>query len=101
MPVRTRSEVIQSLARFQQTSGSRLGVMRMGVFGSAARDRLTETSDVDVLVELAHPNLLTLARIKRELEEVLGRPVDVVHYRATMNAFLKRRIDQEAVYVGP
>jgi uncharacterized protein len=98
--VSTRSEVVQSLNRFQKSEGAKLGLLRVGIFGSAARDRLTDSSDIDVVVELADPNLLTLVRIKRELEAILGREVDIIHYRPTMNAFLKRRIDQEAVYVG-
>ncbi len=36
--------------------------------------------------------------IKQDLEEQLGSKVDIVSYRPTMNPFLKRRIDQEAVY---
>jgi predicted nucleotidyltransferase len=54
---------------------------------------------VDVVVELGQPDLLSLVGIKQELEELLHRPVDVVRYRERMNAYLKRRIEQEAVYV--
>jgi predicted nucleotidyltransferase len=49
---------------------------------------------------LTEPDLLLLVGIKQELEEVFGRPVDIVHYRPTMNAFLKQHIDQEAVYAS-
>ena len=51
------------------------------------------------MVELAHPDLFALIGIKQELEAVLHRPVDVVRYRENMNAFLKLRIQQEAIYV--
>ena len=34
---------------------------------------------------------------RRELEELLGRKVDVVRYRERMSSFLKRRIDRDAV----
>jgi len=40
-----------------------------------------------------------LIGIKQELEEQLHKPVDIVRYRDQMNAFLKQRIDQEAVFV--
>ena len=43
--------------------------------------------------------MFALIGIKQELEEVLHRPVDVVRYRESMNAFLKQRIQQEAIYV--
>ena len=71
----------------------------MGVFGSTARDQTDEQSDVDVVVELAHPDMFALIGIKQELEAMLDRPVDVVRYRENMNAFLKQRIRQEAIYV--
>ena len=98
--VRTRREVVHRLMQFSKTRGQEFGVVRIGVFGSAARDKLTDRSDVDVVVELAQPDLLLLVGIKQELEEVFGRPVDIVHYRPTMNAFLKRHIDHEAVYAS-
>jgi predicted nucleotidyltransferase len=98
--VRTRREIVSRLRQFNRARGREFGVIRIGVFGSAARDKLTERSDVNVVVELTEPDLLLLVGIKQELEEVFGRPVDIVHYRPTMNAFLKRHIDQEAVYAS-
>jgi len=75
------------------------GIVRIGVFGSVARDEMVDASDVDVVVELARPDLLTLIGIKQELEGLLHQPVDIVRYRDQMNPFLKRRIEQEAIYV--
>ena len=80
--------------------GDEYGLLRLGVFGSVARDQITDDSDVDVVVDLAQPNLLTVAAIMIRLEELLGRPVDVVHYKGMRNDYLKRRIDREAIYVG-
>lgn len=40
-----------------------------------------------------------LIGIKQDLEEILQRPVDVVSYREAMNVLLKKRIDEEALYV--
>ena len=45
------------------------------------------------------PDLLQRVRLKAELETLLGRSVDVIRYRPTMNPYLKARIDQEARYV--
>jgi predicted nucleotidyltransferase len=95
----TRKEVLQTLSRFRQTRQDEFGIVRLGVFGSAARGEIPDLGDVDVIVELAYPDLLALIGIKQELEELLQRPVDVVRYRDRMNAFLKQRIDQEAIYV--
>lgn len=94
-----RDEVLRILAQFRDLKRDEFGIIRIGVFGSAARDELAEASDVDVVVEVARPDLLSLVGIKQELEELLNRPVDVVRYRERMNPFLKGRINREAIYV--
>lgn len=52
----------------------------MAIFGSILRDDFTEESDIDILLSFApdvRQGLLTLAKIKRELETQLHRPVDI------------------------
>ena len=78
-PVQTKAEVI---ARIQQQQGRlrALGVARLGLFGSFVRDEATETSDVDLLAELEE-QALTLNgyfAVVDFLEELLGRPVEVL-----------------------
>ncbi|OQA43969.1 MAG: Nucleotidyltransferase domain protein [Chloroflexi bacterium ADurb.Bin325] len=98
--VKTKREILRRLTQFQRERGAEFGVQRIGVFGSAAQDRLTRQSDIDIVVELVEPDLFLLIGLQQELAEVFGRQVDVVHYRPTMNPVLKRHIDQEAVYAG-
>lgn len=94
-----RSKVLEVLRQLKPILKEKYGVSRLGVFGSVARDEATETSDVDVVMEMEQPNLFMRVHIKEELEEALDKPVDVIRYRERMNTFLKRRIDLEAVYV--
>jgi predicted nucleotidyltransferase len=93
-----QDDVLQALSRFRQDRQDEFGIVRIGIFGSAARDQMSDESDIDVVVELAEPDLLTMVGIKQELEGLLNRPVDIVRYREKMNAFLKRRIEQKAIY---
>ena len=94
-----KDDVLRVLAAFQDSRRDEFGIVRIGVFGSVAKDEMVDTSDVDVVVEVARPDLLILVGIKQELEELLSLPVDVVRYRERMNPFLKGRIKQEAIYV--
>ena len=95
----TRNDVLQTLSEFERSKGDQFGIVRIGLFGSSVRDDIADEGDVDVVVELANPDLLTLVGIKQDLEALLPRPVDVVRYRETMNAFLRQRIEREAIYV--
>lgn len=94
-----KDEIMHALRNFIALNRDRYEIIRLGVFGSAARDDMSEESDIDVVVELGKPDLFYLVGIKQDLEEKFHRPVDIVRYRETMNGFLKKRIDQEAVYV--
>ena len=94
-----RENVVQFLKKFSEENRDRYHIRSLGVFGSVARDAVRDDSDVDVVVELANQDLFDLIGIKQAIEEGLHCPVDLVSYRKKMNAFLKKRIDQEAVYV--
>lgn len=62
---------------------SRHGVTRAALFGSRARGEATEESDIDILVEFnGEKTLLDLAALQIELEQALGRKVDVLTYRS-------------------
>jgi predicted nucleotidyltransferase len=76
----------------------RFHVRRLDLFGSAARgDFDPERSDVDFLVEFdrsapQHP-FDAYFGLKEALEEVLGRPVDLVEASAVRNPYLKASIE--------
>jgi predicted nucleotidyltransferase len=94
-----RDDIILSLRRFKEINQKKYNIIRIGLFGSAARESMSEQSDIDVVVELETQDLFDLIGIKLDLEEQLSQQVDIVSYRDKMNNFLKRRIEKEAVYV--
>ncbi len=59
----------------------------------------TKSSDVDVVVKMPEPDLFSFEHIKETLEDAFHGRVDIENYRDRMNAFLKNRIDRDAVYV--
>ncbi len=90
--------IIKILRQFQEENQKKYSIRTIGIFGSAAQDSFREHSDIDVVVELENPDLFNIIGIKQDLEERFHCPVDIIRYREKMNGFLKRRIDQEAVY---
>ena len=99
MSVLRRSEALEILGRHKAEFAERYGITSLGVFGSVARDEASEESDVDVVYETNTPNLFRTVHLKRELEAILHRRVDVVRWRERINPRLKARIAREAVYV--
>ncbi len=56
-------------------------ITELALFGSVLTDRFHEHSDIDILIRLApqtRQGLLTLVKIKHELEAIMGRNVDIV-----------------------
>jgi predicted nucleotidyltransferase len=72
-------------------------VRELWLFGSAARGELRASSDVDILVDFASTvTLFEFARLRRYLEGVLQRPVDLVT-RDALKPQLREQILREAV----
>lgn len=70
-----RNEIVEAAAR--------RGVRNVRVFGSVARGEDTAESDIDLLVDIdPGVGLFAIGALEAELEELLGREVDVVIARA-------------------
>ena len=85
----------------------RYGIQKLEVFGSAARgdDFNPGSSDADFLVEFApgvQPGLGVFFGAKAELEQLLGRGVDLVEPGAVRNPYVLASINRnrEAVYAA-
>ena len=77
--VHTKSDLLERL-REQQVEINRLGVARLGVFGSFARDEPTAESDVDLLIEFApgQKTFRNFSALADLLEDSLQRRVELV-----------------------
>lgn len=72
------------------------GARNVRVFGSVARGTESSASDIDFLVEMeAERGLLERVALKQDLEDLLGRPIDLVTDR-TLSRYLRETILSEA-----
>ena len=72
------------------------GARNVRVFGSVARGEARPDSDVDLLVDLdPDRDVLDLSGLMLDLEDALGRRVDVVRIRRASE--MARRVEAEAV----
>ncbi|HAG50697.1 MAG: hypothetical protein A2X87_01080 [Deltaproteobacteria bacterium GWC2_42_51] len=78
----------------------RYDIKRAGVFGSLVRGEAREDSDIDILVEIGRDDisLLDFVGIKLEMEEAIGRKVDLVEYSA-IKPLIKKQILSEEVSI--
>jgi len=92
-------EKIDEIKRKIEPILKRYGVKRAGIFGSVVRGEENEESDIDVLVEIeGRMSLLDFAGLKLELEEVLGRKVDLGEY-SVIKPIIKEQILGEEVAI--
>ncbi|MBW6456563.1 MAG: nucleotidyltransferase family protein [Trueperaceae bacterium] len=95
-----RRRTVELLSRSMPELRDRFGVTRLALFGSMVRGTARSDSDVDVLVAFDGP--ATSARyfgVQFYLEDLLGRPVDLVTERA-LRPELRPAIDREQVGIG-
>lgn len=93
------AQVLEQLALSKPTLVARFGVTGLALFGSMVRDAARVDSDIDILVSFDGP--ATSERyfgVQFFLEDLLGRPVDLVTDRA-LRLELRPSIEKEAVDV--
>ena len=76
-------------------------LVKIGLFGSFARDEGTENSDIDLIVEF-EPNTENLTEKKSKLKDLLsdkfGREVDICREKY-VKPYFKSQILESAIYV--
>ncbi len=72
------------------------GVERASIFGSYVRDEAEEYSDIDILVELDDDvSLFDFIELKLEIEDAIGKKVDLVEFSTIKPAFRERILKEQ------
>lgn len=72
------------------------GIKRAALFGSAAKGKTKETSDIDILVDIKKDiSLLQFIKIKSVLEARLKKKVDLVEYDALKPAIREKVLREQ------
>lgn len=92
-------EALALLREHKPVLSERFGVVGLALFGSTARDEAQAGSDIDILVSLDNrPGWTRSFDVQLYLEELLGRPVDLVPETA-LRPELRPYIEAEAIHV--
>lgn len=97
-PVRDLGEIAARIRAHGRELKERFGIVRIGVFGSFAYGEQTDTSDVDLLVEMPKPGGFLFVEAADYMERILGREVDFVRPKG-LHPRLKDRILRDEIRV--
>lgn len=97
----TKGEILDFLTRNKQYFRDRFGVIKIGLFGSYAKDEQTELSDIDLIVEFEN-NTPNLFDIKTELKTLIGEKFNVrvdIAREKYLKPIYRDSILKETIYV--
>ena len=95
--MKTLQEIKQTLSRVLPNMMQKYKLKEIGIFGSYVKNRQTEQSDVDILVDFeAPPSLFEFVDLKSELSDALNMNVDLV-MKSALKPRIGKRIVQEVV----
>ncbi len=96
-----REDILNFLKEKKEDFFLEYHLVKLGLFGSFARNEGTENSDIDLIVEF-EPNTENLSEIKSEIKSTLkkqfNREVDVCREKY-IKPYFKSQILQSAIYV--
>lgn len=94
-----KETVLSLLKVYYIYNRAHLGIERIGLFGSFARDEAGPQSDIDILVSLKRPSLFLYQTITEQLGTVLGRKIDLVSAKSRFREGFLENIQKDMVYV--
>lgn len=93
----TTSYYIEQLKQYKTENALKLGIQRIGIFGSVARGEQNEDSDLDVFVDIKDPDYFVLCSIHDELERRCGCKVDLIHMHKYLRPLFLKNIERDAI----
>ena len=92
-------DCIKMLSDFKSTFAQKFGIIKLGIFGSVARNENTENSDIDIVVEVKKPSLQLMYELKEALKQLFKCEVNLVRFRDSLRPLFKSNIQKDVIYV--
>lgn len=87
------------LSGIKKSNEKQLGITRLGIFGSVARQENNEDSDFDIVVEMEQPTLRRMFQLEETIKQEFGCKVDLVQMRPTLRPLFRKNILRDVIYV--
>lgn len=94
----TQNELLSKLNTVKNELHGKFGVNKIGLFGSYAKDEATETSDVDLIIDMETKNYFSLIKVEHYLSHYLSKKVDIGFFDS-LKPYIKNEITKDLIYV--
>lgn len=94
----TKNDILDKLRDLKPILYKDFSVKEIGLFGSFSDDSYTESSDIDILVELEKPIGWRFFSLEIYLENILGRKIDLVT-KSALKKQIKDSILRQVKYI--
>lgn len=94
----TKDEILNKLSKNKSYIVRNFEVEKIGLFGSYAKGKQTEDSDIDIYVEFKHKTFDNLAGLWNYLEELYHKKIDLFHKHKNNNEVIISNIQKDVIY---
>ena len=94
----TKDDILNELSKNKSYIEQNFEVDKIGLFGSYAKDKQTEDSDIDIYVEFKHKTFDNLAGLWNYLEELYHKKIDLFHKHKNNNKVIISNIQKDVIY---
>ena len=97
----SQKELLNYLSNNKKLFKEQYNIVKIGIFGSFARNEQTENSDIDIIIDMPRgtSNIFEKRLILKELiSNQFSKPVDICHERAIKEVF-RAMILKDVIYV--
>ena len=75
----TKNDILEKLTQEKSYIQNTFEVDKIGLFGSYAKDKQTENSDIDIYVEFKNKTFKNISGLWVFLEELYNKKIDLMH----------------------
>jgi len=94
----TKNEILNELSKNKSYIEQNFEVDKIGLFGSYAKGKQAEESDIDIYVEFKHKTFDNLAGLWNYLEELYHKKIDLFHKHKNNNKVIISNIQKDVIY---
>jgi hypothetical protein len=94
----TKYDILATLIEKRSFIEKEFEVSKIGLFGSYAKDRQTDESDIDFYVEFKRKTFDNLAGLWVYLEELYHKKINIIHKHKNNNPVIISNIQKDVIY---